>query len=76
MGLIKSVALRCQTLLQAAYGSKSNYADYDYILKWIGITATDVNNRFQALGLNFDTQVVVLIGVPANTGIPAAPSAR
>lgn len=67
MPLIKSVALRCQTLLQAAYGSKSNYADYDYILKWIGIVSTDVNNRFQALGLNFDTQVVVLTAVPANT---------
>ena len=67
MPLIKSVALRCQTLLTAAYGSKSSYADYDFIIKWIGIISTDVNNRFQALGLNFDTQVVVLTAVPANT---------
>jgi hypothetical protein len=67
MPLIKSVALRCKTMLTAAYGSKANYSDYDYILKWIGIVSTDVNNRFQALGLNFDTQVVVLTAVPANT---------
>jgi len=54
-------------MLTAAFGSKSNYADYDYIIKWINIRNRDLNNCFQALGLNFDTQVVVLIGVPANT---------
>ena len=67
MGLIKTAATTAQLMLTAAYGSKSNYADYDYIIKWINIRNRDLNNCFQALGLNFDTQVVVLIGVPANT---------
>ena len=67
MGLIKTAATTAQLMLTAAYGSKSNYADYDYIIKWINVRNRDLNNRFQALGLNFDTQVVVLIGIPANT---------
>jgi hypothetical protein len=67
MGLIKTAATTAQVMLTAAFGSKSNYADYDYIIKWINIRNRDLNNCFQALGLNFDTQVVVLIGVPANT---------
>lgn len=67
MALVKTAILRAQTLLIAAYGAKSNYADYDYINKFIAIRNTDINNRFQSLGLNFDTQVVVLTAVPANT---------
>ena len=67
MGLIKTAATAAQVMLTAAFGSKSNYADYDYIIKWINIRNRDLNNCFQALGLNFDTQVVVLVGVPANT---------
>lgn len=67
MALIKTVALRCQTLMKTAYGSKSSYADYDYIINFIDLVNTDINNRFQALGLNYDTQVVVLTNVPANT---------
>ena len=67
MALIKTVAKRCQLLLTAAFGVKSNYADYDYIINWINIRNLDINNRFQALGLDFDTQVVVLPNVPANT---------
>ena len=67
MALIKTVATKAQILLKAAYGSKSNYADYDFIINFIGIKNVDLNNRFQALGLNYDTQVVVLPAVPANT---------
>jgi hypothetical protein len=67
VALIKTVALRAQILLKTAYGSKSNYADYDYIINFIGVVNSDINNRFQALGLNYDTQVVVLTNVPANT---------
>ena len=67
MALIKTVATRAQILLRAAYGAKSSYADYDFILNFIGIVNSDINNRFQALGLNYDTQVVVLANVPANT---------
>lgn len=67
MALVKVAALRAQTMLQLCFGAKSQYGDYDYIIKWITIRNTDINNRFQALGLNFDTQVVVLTGVPANT---------
>jgi hypothetical protein len=67
MGLIKTAATAAQTMLTLAFGSKSNYADYDYIIKWMNIRNRDLNNCFQSLGLNFDTQVVVLIGVPANT---------
>ncbi len=48
MPLIKSVALRCQTMMSAAFGSKSSYADYDYILKWVGIVSTDVNMQERA----------------------------
>ena len=67
MAVIKTVALRAQKLLTLAYGAKSNYADYDNIINFIGVVNSDINNRFQALGLNYDTQVVVLTAVPANT---------
>jgi hypothetical protein len=67
MALMKTVARRAQILLRAAYGADSSYADYDYIINYINIVNTDLNNRFQALGLNYDTQVVEVIGVPANT---------
>ena len=67
MALIKTAAQTAQLMMTAAYGAKSSYADYDYIIKWMNVRNRDLNNRFQALGLNFDTQVVVLIGVPANT---------
>lgn len=67
MQLVKDAATRAQTLLGAALGVSSNYADYDYIIKFIAIRNDDINLRFQSLGLNFDTQVVVLLNVPANT---------
>lgn len=67
MALIKTVATRAQVLLRAAYGAKSSYADYDYVINFINLVNTDINIRFQALGLNYDTQVVVVEAVPANT---------
>lgn len=67
MQLIKDAALRAQNLLALALGKDSSYADYDYIINFIAIRNDDINLRFQSLGLNFDTQVVVLLNVPANT---------
>lgn len=65
--LAKTVLTRLQSLMTLAYGPKSNYADMDYLTDFVSIRNEDVNLRIQSLGLNFDTQVVVLLGVPANT---------
>lgn len=67
MQLIKTAATRAQQLLSAAYGADSTYADYDYIINFMAIRNDDIASRFQSLGLNFNTQVVVLLNVPANT---------
>src|SRR4051812_14125173 len=67
MQLVRAAALRAQAALSLAYGADSTYADYDYIIKFIAFRNDDLSNRFQSLGLNFDTQVVVLTAVPANT---------
>lgn len=67
MQLIKDAALRAQNLLGLALGADSTYADYDYIIKFLAIRNDDINLRFQSLGLNFDTKVVVILNVPANT---------
>ncbi len=65
--MVKKAALRCQSMNTLAYGADSNLSDIDYIQKFIAIRNDDINLRFQSLGLNFDTQVVVLLAVPANT---------
>lgn len=67
MQLIADAAKRAQILLAAALGSDSNYADKDYIIQFLAIRNDDINLRFQSLGLNFDTQVVVVSNIPANT---------
>lgn len=65
--LAKSVLNRLSQLMVLAYGKKSNLADVDYLTDFVAIRNEDINLRIQSLGLNFDTQVVVLPGVPANT---------
>ena len=65
--LIQQVLTRLQNLMQAAYGQTSDYADYDYLTKYIAIVNDDIAAELDGLDLHFDTQVVVLTAVPANT---------
>ena len=65
--MIKKVALRVQSLHNLCFGPDSALSDYDNIIKYVAIRNDDINVRFQSLGLQFDTQVVVLLQVPANT---------
>src|SRR6266851_4549893 len=43
------------------------WTDQDYILSVLSVVNRDIEEALQNLGLNFDTQVVILPGVPANT---------
>jgi len=65
--LVADVANRVKILNTLAYGKDSELADYDYIVSFVGIRNDDLNLRFQSLGLNFDTGVVVIPNLPANT---------
>lgn len=62
--VVQTIISRVQTLV-AEMGS--DWADPDYILEHLVIVNDDLEEELQAYDLNFDTQVVVLPAVPANT---------
>lgn len=67
--VVNQIVKRVQTLV-ADLGA--DWADQDYILQHLLIVNDDLEIELQAYGLNFDTQVVVLPNVPANTSDLAA----
>lgn len=66
MSFTVTVARRVQTLMQE-FGQDSNYNDIDQIIRFLAIANDDLAADLEGLDLNFDTQVVVLSNVPANT---------
>lgn len=65
--LVKRVVTRLQKLMQLAFGQNSDYADYDYLANAVAVVNDDIEAELDALDLHFDTEVVVLTAVPANT---------
>lgn len=58
------IVQRVQFLLQDA---GSEWTNTDYVCSALDIVNDDIEQDLQNLGLNFDTQVVILPNVPANT---------
>lgn len=66
MSLIARVIGKVQTLMQE-FGQDSSYNDPDAIVRYIGIVNEDLEAKLQGMDLNYDTDVVILSDVPANT---------
>jgi hypothetical protein len=63
---VATVARRVQILMQE-FGQDSNYNDIDQIIRYLTVVKDDIAAELEGIDLNFDTQVVVLSNVPAET---------
>lgn len=61
---VRKIIQRCQILL-SQYGD--DWGDTDYILNLLSIVGDDIASKLQNLDLNYDTSVVILPNIAANT---------
>jgi hypothetical protein len=64
MSAVQLIVKRVQILLEDL---GSQWTDSDYIYGHLGILDVDIEQRLQNLGLNYNTFVVILPNIPANT---------
>jgi hypothetical protein len=61
---VEDIVTRVQKLFE---DEQANWCDKGYILGWLQMYNEDLESYLENLDLSYDTQVVVITGVPANT---------